>query len=112
MTFKEWTSLGLAERDAERQNWQVFEPGYWHTLANEAASRFAREFGSDTRIVRICKSLYRSDDLIIAVQTSCPSEELLPLPECYDGFRVLQFAGKDPEGVLVDVSAAVPDAAS
>ncbi len=110
MTFSEWDSLTPAERDSLKTDWQVFEPGYWHTLADEAAGRFAGEFGSDARIVRICKSLYRSEELLIAVQTNCPPDELLPLPECYLGFRVLQFAGKDPEGVLVDVTA-VPDAA-
>jgi hypothetical protein len=32
------------------------------------------------------------------------------LPENYLGFRVVQFSGKPPEGVLVDVSP--PDVAS
>ncbi len=104
MTFNEWNALSLEERDTTRKDWQVFEPGYWHTLASEAASRFMKEFGDDPHIQRICKSLYRSDELIIAVQTDCPEDVLLSLPECYLGFRVLQFANKTPEGVLVDVA--------
>jgi hypothetical protein len=104
MTFNEWIALAPEERDATRNDWHVFEPGYWHTLANEAASRFAKEFGADPHILRVCKSLYRSGELIIAVQTDCPDDSLLSLPECYLGFRVLQFANKAPEGVLVDVA--------
>ncbi len=97
-------------RHANRNEWHVFEPGYWHTLANEAASRFAKEFGTDRHILRVCKSLYRSDELIIAVQTDCPEGGLLSLPESYLGFRVLQFANKTPEGVLVDVAPAADTA--
>jgi hypothetical protein len=106
MTFSEWSALAREERDASRNDWHVFEPGYWHTLANEAASRFSREFGADPHILRVCKSLYRSDELIIAVQTDCPDDSLLSLPASYLGFRVLQFANKTPEGVLVDVAPA------
>jgi len=107
MTFNEWSALAPEERDATRNDWQVFEPGYWHTLASEAASRFAQEFGADPRILRVCKSLYRSEELIIAVQTDCSEGGLLPLPERYLGFRVMQFADKPPEGVLVDVTPSV-----
>ena len=110
MTFTQWIALAPEERDASRNDWHVFEPGHWHTLANEAASRFAKEFGGDPHIVRVCKSLYRSEELIIAVQTDCADGGVLPLPESYLGFRVLQFANKAPEGVLVDV-APVADAA-
>src|ERR1700759_2901437 len=110
MTFNEWSALSAEVRDATRNDWHVFEPGYWHTLASEAASRFAREFGADPHIQRVCKSLYRSEELIIAVQTDCPDDSPLSLPECYLGFRVLQFANKTPEGVLVDVTP-VADAA-
>jgi hypothetical protein len=106
MTFNEWLAMSPEGRDANRNDWHVFEPGYWHTLANEAASRFAKEFGADPHILRVCKSLYRSEELIIAVQTDCAEGGLLPLPEYYLGFRVLQFANKTPEGVLVDVAAA------
>jgi hypothetical protein len=110
MTFNEWIALTPEARDTIRKEWHVFEPGYWHTLANEAASRFMKEFGADPHILRVCKSLYRSEELIIAVQTDCSNDGLLSLPECYLGFRVLQFASKTPEGVLVDV-APVADAA-
>ncbi len=110
MTFNEWIALAPEERDATRNDWQVFEPGYWHALASEAASRFLQEFSADPHIQRVCKSLYRSEELIIAVQTDRSEGELLSLPECYLGFRVLQFASKIPEGVLVDV-APVADAA-
>src|SRR4051812_38400046 len=103
MIFNEWLELSASDRDSERDNWHVFEPGYWHALAHEAASRFAAEFAATKRIQRICKSLYRSDELIIAVQTDAAAE-LVPLPEFYLGFRVVQFAGKPPEGVLVDVA--------
>jgi hypothetical protein len=104
MIFKEWLELSASDRESEKQNWHVFEPGYWHALAHEAAAHFAAEFANTRGIRRICKSLYRSDELIIAVQTDAPPGESLSLPESYLGFRVLQFAGQTPEGVLVDVS--------
>ncbi len=104
MTFNEWTSLDPAGRDTEKRNWQVFEPGYWHTLASEAASAFAQEHAGDPHIQRICKSLYKSEELIIAVQTDCEDGELIGLPTDFFGFRVVQFANRPPEGVLVDVS--------
>lgn len=110
MTFSEWIALTPEERETNRKEWQVFEPGSWHTLASEAASRFAKEFGADPHIQRVCKSLYRSGELIIAVQTDCAEGNLLSLPDSYLGFRVMQFASKVPEGVLVDV-APVADAA-
>ncbi len=103
MNFSEWNSLSDAEREAEKQNWHVFEAGYWHSIASEAAARFAVEFGSTRHVQRVCKSLYRSDELIVAVQTDLTPPELATLPESYLGFRVLQFASKTPEGVLVDV---------
>jgi hypothetical protein len=106
MTFNEWSSLTDAERETEKQNWHVFEPGYWHALANEAAARFAAEFGSTRQIERVCKSLYRADELIVGVQTAVSDDELLPLPESYLGFRVVQFPNRAPEGVLVDVGPA------
>jgi hypothetical protein len=112
MTFTEWLSLDPTERGSTKKEWHVFEPGYWHTLAAEAASRFAGEFSSLPHVQRICKSLYHSDELIIAVQTDCPDGELLDLPDSYLGFRVLQFAGKVPEGVLVDVSGVAGTAAA
>ena len=104
MTFSEWAALAPQEQDAVRKEWQVFEPGYWHTLADQATRRFAKEFGGDSHLQRICKSLYHSDELIIALQTDCADGNLLPLPENYLGFRVVQFANKTPEGVLVDVA--------
>ena len=103
MIFNEWLELSTPDREAEKENWHVFEPGYWHALAHEAASRFASEFAGMKGVRRICKSLYRSDELIIAVQTDAEPGTLLPLPESYLDFRVVQFAGKTPEGVLVDV---------
>ena len=103
MIFNEWSSLSDAQRETEKRNWHVFEPGYWHALATESAARFAAEFGSKPRVRRICKSLYQSDELIVAVQTDLRPPDLLPLPESYIGFRVVQFPGKTPDGVLVDV---------
>lgn len=103
MTFAEWQSLDADGRESAKKEWHVFEPGFWHSLASQSASQFAAEFGSTPHVERICKSLYRSDELIIAVQTDCPEGELLALPDCYLGFRVIQFAGRVPEGVLVDV---------
>jgi hypothetical protein len=102
MTFNEWNSLSEAERESERRNWRVFEPGYWHSIGNEAAARFAAEFGASPGVERVCKSLYRADELIIAVQTTGPQPQGV-LPEVYAGFKVLQFADQIPEGVLVDV---------
>jgi hypothetical protein len=103
MTFNEWISLSDAERESERHNWHVFEPGYWHAIASEAAARFAAEFGATPHVRRIFKSLYHADELIVAVQTDVSPQDSVPLPESYAGFRVLQFAGQTPEGVLVDV---------
>jgi hypothetical protein len=104
MIFNEWLELTPSEREAEKGNWHVFETGYWHSVAHEAASRFAGEFATTKGVRRICKSLYRSEELVIAVQTDAAPGKLVPLPESYLGFRVVQFAGKAPEGVLVDVT--------
>jgi hypothetical protein len=104
MTLDEWLSLSDAEREVEKNNWHVFEPGYWHSIANQVAARFAAEFSSAAHVQRICKSLYRAEELIVAVQTDLAPPETLPLPEAYCGFRVLQFASTTPEGVLVDVA--------
>jgi hypothetical protein len=103
MTFNEWISLPETGRDSERSSWHVFEPGYWHAIASEAAARFAAEFGRKPHVQRVCKSLYRAEELIIAVQTDVSPQESVALPESYAGFRVIQFASQTPEGVLVDV---------
>ena len=105
MVFKEWISLSEAERETERRNWHVFEPGYWHAIAAEAASQFAAASGKAPPVQRICKSLDRADELIIAVQTVGSSAAGSgALPETYAGFRVVVFPDKTPEGVLVDVT--------
>lgn len=103
MTFDEWLSLSDTEREVEKRNWHVFEPGYWHSLADQAAARFAAEFAATPHVQRICKSLYHADELIVAVQTDLSPPRMVALPESYLGFRVLQFASQTPEGVLVDV---------
>ncbi len=100
MTFAKWLSLSEAEREAEKRTWRPFEPGYWHSLAAEAAARFNAEFGSKPHITRVFKSLYHVREFIVAVQTD--SEKKAKLPPSYLGFRVLQFANQMPEGVLVD----------
>jgi hypothetical protein len=102
MNFSEWVSLSDADRESERKNWQVFEPGYWHSIAVEAAARFAVEFGATPHVQRVFKSLYSGDELIVAVQIDLPPPETAPLPASYLGFRVFQFAGNTPAGVLVD----------
>ena len=66
MTYRNWLSLSEADRAAERRNWHVFEPGYWHAIAAEAAAQFASEYGGARHVQRICKSLYRAEELIIA----------------------------------------------
>jgi hypothetical protein len=104
MIFDEWLSLSDAQRESEKKNWHVFEPGYWHSIADEAAARFAAEFASTSHVQRICKSLYHADELIVAVQTDLSPPQEITLPQSYLGFRVLQFASKTPEGVLVDVA--------
>jgi hypothetical protein len=104
MNFNEWLSVSDAQRESEKNNWHVFEPGYWHSIANEAAARFAAEFASTPHVHRICKSLYHADELIVAVQTDLLPPNTIPLPESYLGFRVLQFASQTPDGVLVDVA--------
>jgi len=102
MTFAQWLSLSEAEREAEKRTWLPFEPGYWHSLAVEAAARFNAEFGSNPHITRVLKSLYHVRELIVAVQTNLSPEEKAKLPPSYLGFRVLQFANQIPEGILVD----------
>ena len=102
MTFARWLSLSDAEREDEKRHWFPFEPGYWHTLAVEAAARFNAEFGSKPHVTKVFKSLYRARELIVAVQTDLPSPRNVDLPRSYLGFRVLQFASKVPAGVLVD----------
>jgi anti-sigma B factor antagonist len=102
MTFAEWLSLSEEEREAEKRTWLPFEPGYWHSLAEEAAARFNAEFGSKPHITRVFKSLYRIRELIVAVQTDLSPDKKANLPPSYVGFRVLQFANQVPEGILVD----------
>jgi hypothetical protein len=103
MNFGEWLNLSDEERETEKRNWRVFEPGYWHSIAVEAAARFATEFGSTPRVHRVYKSLYRADELVVAVQTNLsPPQEISELPHSYLGFKVMQSAGKLPDGVLVD----------
>jgi anti-sigma B factor antagonist len=102
MTFAEWLSLSEAEREAEKRTWLPYEPGYWHSLAVEAAAQFNAEFGSRPHITRVFKSLYHVRELIVAVQTDLAPEKKADLPPSYLGFRVLQFANQMPEGILVD----------
>jgi anti-sigma B factor antagonist len=102
MTFAKWISLSEAERESEKRSWYPFEPGYWHSLANEAAARFNAEFGSKPHITRVFKSLYHARELIVAVQTDLSPAKKVELPVSYLGFRVLQFANQMPEGVLVE----------
>lgn len=103
MTFARWLSLSEAEREAEKRNWRTFEPGYWHSLAAEAAARFNAEFGSKRHVTGVFKSLYHARELIVAVRTDLsPAKKQVKLPPSYLGFRVLQFADQIPEGVLVD----------
>ena len=102
MTFAKWISLSEAEREAEKRNWRPFEPGYWHSLATEAAARFKAEFGSKAHVTKVFKSLYHARELIVAVQTDSSSAKKVTVPPSYLGFRVLQFANQLPDGVLVD----------
>ena len=102
MDFAEWLSLSEAEREAEKRTWYPFEPGYWHSLAVEAAARFNAEFGSKPHITKVFKSLYKVRELIVAVQTDLSPARKVKLPLSYFGFRVLQFANQIPEGVLVE----------
>ena len=102
MTFAKWLSLSEEEREAEKRTWLPFEPGYWHSLAGEAAARFNAEFGSKPHITKVFKSLYHIRELIVAVQTDLSREKKVDLPLSYLGFRVLQFANQVPEGVLVE----------
>jgi anti-sigma B factor antagonist len=103
MTFARWFSLSDDEREAEKRGWRPFEPGYWHSLATEAAARFNAEFASERHVTKVFKSLYHARELIVAVQTNSSSGENVKLPTSYLGFRVLQFANQMPEGVLVEV---------
>lgn len=102
MTFTKWLSLSEAERETEKRRWRPFDPGYWHSLAVEAAARFNAEFRSTPHIVKVFKSLYRARELIVAVQTDLAPGKKIKLPETYLGFTVLQFANETPKGVLVD----------
>jgi len=102
MIFAKWLSISEAEREAEKRSWHPFEPGYWHSLAVEAAARFNAEFGSKPHVTKVFKSLYHARELIVAVQTNLSAAKKAKLPPSYLGFRVLQFANQMPEGILVD----------
>jgi len=102
MTFAKWLSLSDAEREAEKRSWYPFEPGYWHSLASEAAARFSAEFGSKPHVTKVFKSLHRARELIVAVQTDLSTTRKVDLPQSYLGFKVMQFANQIPEGVLVE----------
>jgi anti-sigma B factor antagonist len=101
MNFADWLSLSDAERETEKRHWQPFEAGYWHSIAVEAAARFAEEFGSTRHITGVFKSLYHARELIVAVQTDLSPPDEVKLPKSYLGFKVMQFASQIPEGVLV-----------
>jgi|SRR4030095_3583206 anti-anti-sigma factor len=102
MTFAKWLSLSDAEREAEKRGWYPFEPGYWHSLASEAAAQFSAEFEATPHVTKVFKSLHRARELIVAVQTDLSPEKKLDLPQSYLGFKVIQFANQIPEGILVD----------
>lgn len=102
MTFAKWVSLSETEQENEKRHWHPFEPGYWHSLATEAAARFNAEFGSKAHITKVFKSLYHARELIVAVQTSSSSNKKIKLPASYHGFGVMQFANRVPDGVLVE----------
>ena len=104
MNFAEWFFLSDAERKSVQQCWLVLEPGYWHTIAVQAAERFATKFGANEGVTHVFKSLYKARELIIAVQTDPRASRKLDLPKSYLGFRVAQFAGTIPDGVLVDIT--------
>jgi anti-sigma B factor antagonist len=106
MNFAEWFCLSDAERKSVQQGWLVLEPGYWHTIAVQAAARFAAEFGANEGVTHVFKSLYQARELIIAVQTDPRASRKLDLPKSYLGFRVAQFAGTIPDGVLVEPASA------
>lgn len=102
MNFAKWISLSESEREAEKRAWHPYEPGYWHSLAAEAAARFNAEFGSKAHVAKVFKSLYHARELIVAVQTDLSPPKKIRLPASYFGFRVLQFASQMPEGILVE----------
>ena len=99
MTFAKWLSLSEEERETEKRSWYPFEPGYWHSLAVEAAARFSAEFGSKRHVTKVFKSLYHARELIVAVQTDVSATKKVDLPKSYLGFKVMQFANQIPEGV-------------
>lgn len=101
MNFAEWFVLSDDERQSDQRYWHVLESGYWHSIAIEAAARFAVEFGGDAHVTQVFKSLYRARELIIAVQTDLTPPRQITLPRSYLGFRVMQFPGKIPAGILV-----------
>src|SRR5262245_66480515 len=103
MTFARWLSLSDAEREDEKRHWFPFEPGYWHTLAVEAAARFNAEFGSKPHVTKVFKSLYRAREWIVAVHTDLPSPRNVDLPRSYPGFRLWQFGRTVPASVLDDL---------
>ncbi len=102
MNFAKWVSLSESEREAEKRAWHPYEPGYWHSLATEAAARFNVEFGSRAHVAKVFKSLYHARELIVAVQTDLSPAKKIRLPASYFGFRVLQFASQVPDGILVE----------
>ena len=86
--------IGAGGARREPQRVARFRAGLLAHPGERGREPFPKEFGTDRHILRVCRSLYRSDELIVAVQTDCPEGGLLSLPESYLGFRVLQFANK------------------
>ena len=95
MNFENWLSLSEAERKIERQTWQPYEDGYWHTLNEEATRRFQVEFGAIPQIRRITSGTFHFGLLIIAVSTNLREPDRLPLPGTCLGFPVIQFCAGD-----------------
>ena len=96
MNLNEWLSLSDTARVAERDSWDVYKEGYWHTLNEEVIARFRSEFASAPHIRLITGGVYHDGEFIVGVSTDLPYPQVIELPEEYLGFRVFQFCGGTP----------------
>jgi hypothetical protein len=91
MTFTEWQALSPEERAEARKTWNAYSDGYWHELNAEAVEHFKRQYGNRPEIRKVVGGTFHGGHLIIGVCENTPAGDILPLPNEYYGFRVVQL---------------------
>jgi hypothetical protein len=93
MTIDQWLALSSAERSKLQESWNPYGDGYWHKLAEEAASLLRAEVGHLPHVRDITFGTYHGGTLILGIATDLHFPERLELPSYFLGFPVLQFCG-------------------